>query len=55
MELAKFAALLRKKKQRYRSGPTFITIRSAKHDSSTAYTHGYDFQIVMEKAEFKDC
>ena len=37
------------------SGPTFITIRSAKHDSSTAYTHGYNFQIVMEKPEFKDC
>ena len=37
------------------SGPTFITICSVKHDSSTAYTHGYDFQIVMEKPEFKDC
>ena len=26
------------------SGPTYIAIRSGKHDSSTAYTHGRDFE-----------
>ncbi|CAG8701212.1 5480_t:CDS:2, partial [Dentiscutata heterogama] len=33
------------------SGPTFIRIRSSKHDSSTAYSHGKDFDnlIVEEK------
>ena len=31
------------------SGPMFIAIRSFKHDSSTAYTHGYDFKQVVEK------
>ena len=25
------------------SGPTYIAIRSGKYDSSTAYTHGRDF------------
>ena len=35
------------------SGPTFIAIRSFKHDSSTAYTHGYDFNQVVEKEEFR--
>lgn len=34
------------------SGPTYISIRSHKHDSSTAYTHGYDFEHVMELPEF---
>ena len=35
------------------SGPTYIAIRSLKHDSSTAYTHGYDFNKVMELEEFQ--
>ena len=35
------------------SGPTYISIRSLKHDSSTAYTHGYDFDHVMEMAVFE--
>ncbi|CAG8449488.1 6300_t:CDS:2 [Dentiscutata heterogama] len=29
------------------SGPTFIRIRSGKHDSSTAYSHGKDFNDLM--------
>ncbi|CAG8550095.1 7005_t:CDS:2 [Dentiscutata heterogama] len=29
------------------SGPTFIRIRSGKHDSSTAYSHGKDFDDLM--------
>ena len=34
------------------SGPTYISIRSGKHESSTAYTHGYDFVHVMQMPEF---
>ena len=35
------------------SGPTYIAIRSLKHESSTAYTHGYDFNHIMEMSEFQ--
>ena len=35
------------------SGPTYICIRSRKHDSSTAYLHGYEFEHVMERPEFE--
>ena len=35
------------------SGPTYIAIRSYKHDSSTAYSHGYDFNQLVEKPEFQ--
>ncbi|CAG8469436.1 7293_t:CDS:2 [Dentiscutata erythropus] len=31
------------------SGPMFIKIRSSKHDSSTAYSHGKDFDDLMPK------
>ena len=34
------------------SGPTFIAIRSAKHDSSTAQTHCTDFEELIELEEF---
>ena len=34
------------------SGPTFISVRSGKHDSSAAYTHGYDFRACVEMEEF---
>ena len=34
------------------SFPTFIAMRSGKHDSSTVYTHGYDFQACVEMEEF---
>ena len=32
--------------------PTFISIRSGRHDSSTACTHGYDFRACVEMEEF---
>jgi hypothetical protein len=35
------------------SGPTFIAIRSQKHDSSTAETHQRDFDKLIELDEFK--
>lgn len=34
------------------SGPTYIAIRSAKHDSSTAETHAFDLDNVMTLPEF---
>ena len=34
------------------SGPTYIAIRSGKHSSSTAYSHGLDFQRLLELPEF---
>ncbi|CAG8827039.1 33750_t:CDS:1, partial [Racocetra persica] len=33
------------------SGPTFIKIRSGKHDSSTAYSHGKDFDDLMNEEQ----
>ena len=36
------------------SGPTYIAIRSGKHDSSTTYSNGKDFDHVMEMDEFKE-
>ena len=36
------------------SGPTYVTIRSEKHDSSTAYLHGKDFNQLMEMKEFQE-
>ena len=30
------------------SGPTYIAIHSGKHDSSTAYSHGRDFNLVLK-------
>ena len=35
------------------SGPTYIAIRSGKHDSSTAYSHGRDFDYALELEEFQ--
>lgn len=34
------------------SGPTYIAIRSAKHDSSTAATHGADFEVLVDDPLF---
>ena len=34
------------------SGPTFISIRSGKHDSSTASSHQYDFERLLNLEEF---
>ena len=35
------------------SGPMYIAIRSCKYDSSTAYSHRYDFNQLVEKPEFQ--
>lgn len=35
------------------SGPTYITIRSGKHCSSTAFGHAKDFDRLMECGEFQ--
>lgn len=35
------------------SGPTFISIRSGKHDSSNASTHAWDFRRILELPEFE--
>ena len=34
-------------------GPTYIAIRSGKHDSSTGYSHGRDFDHVLKLEEFQ--
>ena len=34
------------------TGPLYIAIRSLKHESSTAFTHGRDFDHVLELEEF---
>ncbi len=36
------------------SGPTFISIRSGKHCSSTASSHGRDFDCLVEDEMFFD-
>ena len=36
------------------SGPTYVAVSSGKHVSSTAYSHGKDFNHVMEMKEFED-
>ncbi|CAG7828761.1 unnamed protein product [Allacma fusca] len=35
------------------SGPTYIGIRSGKHDSSTAFSHACDFRRLIDLNEFK--
>jgi len=36
------------------SGPTFITIRSGKHCSSTAYTHATDFDRMINTKDIAE-
>lgn len=36
------------------SGPTYIAIRSAKHCSSTAATHAFDFQNLLRMESFRE-
>jgi len=33
------------------SGPTYIAIRSGKHDSSTAFSHGTDLETILQREE----
>lgn len=35
------------------SGPTYVAIRSGKHDSSTAYSHALDFERLLEIDSFE--
>lgn len=35
------------------SGPTYIAVRSGKHSSSTAFSHGKDFDVLMNLPEFE--
>ncbi|CAF1180029.1 unnamed protein product [Didymodactylos carnosus] len=35
------------------SGPTYIAIRSAKHDSSTSQNHALDFERLISLSEFQ--
>lgn len=35
------------------SGPTYVAIRSGKHDSSTALTHGFDFETILNLPDFE--
>ena len=36
------------------SGPTFVAIRSAKHCSSNAASHAYDFEKILNMDSFKE-
>lgn len=36
------------------SGPTYIAIRSAKHNSSNAASHSYDFQKLLKMDSFDE-
>ena len=47
-----YASCLMKESEISFSGPTYIAIRSAKHDSSTAASHQYDLCDVFDMPEF---
>ncbi|CAF3921937.1 unnamed protein product [Rotaria sp. Silwood1] len=47
------ACVINEKKDVSYSGPTYITIRSGKHDSSTAETHHHDFSLLFDSKEFE--
>ncbi|CAF3717102.1 unnamed protein product [Rotaria sp. Silwood1] len=47
------ACVINEKKEVSYSGPTYITIRSGKHDSSTAETHHHDFSLLFDSKEFE--
>ena len=36
------------------SGTTYVAIRSGRHDSSSAYSHGKDFNHLKEMREFSE-
>ena len=35
------------------AGPTYLSIRSGKHDSSTAESHHHDFSLLFESKDFE--
>ena len=49
-----YAVCLKKDGQVSYNGPTFISIRSGKHDKGCAATHSGDFERVLQLEEFQD-
>ena len=49
-----YAACLKKDGEVSYNGPTFISIRSGKHDKSCAETHSDDFERILQLEEFQD-
>ena len=49
-----YAACLRKDREVSCNGPTFISIRSRKHDKSCVETHSDDFERILQLEEFQD-
>ena len=49
-----YAACLKKDGEVSYNGPTFISIRSGKHDKSCAKTHSDDFERILQFEEFPD-
>ena len=49
-----YAVCLKKHGEVSFNGPTFISIRSGKHDKSCAETHSYNFERVLQLEEFQD-
>lgn len=47
------ACVINEKNEVTYSGPTYITIRSGKHDSSTAESHHRDFTSLFESKDFE--
>ncbi|CAF4254059.1 unnamed protein product, partial [Rotaria sordida] len=47
------ACVINEKQEVTYSGPTYISLRSGKHDSSTAETHHYDFSLLFKSQEFE--
>jgi hypothetical protein len=45
--------VINEKKEVSYSGPTYIAIRSGKHDSSTAETHHHDFSSLFDTKDFE--
>ena len=52
--LCVYAASLKKDGEVSYNGPTFIPIRSGKHDKSCAETHSDDFERILQLEEFQD-
>ena len=49
-----YAVCLKKDDEVRYNGPTFISIRSGKHDKSFVETHSNDFERILQLEEFQD-
>ncbi|CAF1233278.1 unnamed protein product [Rotaria sordida] len=47
------SCVINEKKEVSYSGPTYVTIRSGKHDSSTAETNHHNFSLLFDSKEFE--